>query len=432
MIGGNSQWHWRLRAGALWAAEHVPLLAAGDVLFASSMLNVAELVALRPDVVRGCCGAGCEPGCMLTPVAPRRALQREARVLLYFHENQLEYPRRPAMHGDADPARDFAFGWAQVLSCLAADAVAFNSAWCRDSFLDRIDRHMRTVPDSHQRVLGCAARIRARSRCLPFPLDDVSAHAVDGLLRRTELPEGPAAACAEARRPLVILWNHRWEYDKGPDAFFAALRWLLDKGLRFRVVVMGQRFAEAPPVFEEARRWLEEAGCLLHWGFAPSRRDYVAWLCASDVVVSTAAHEFFGVAVAEAAACGAFPLCPGALSYPEIVPLPRHGDHLYGGDGKMRKALRRMCFDPSPVRAWREAEVPALCAIHAANRKALVDPEATPAGGGGSGDEEPGPEKRRRHGVDGASAQPRTSLELERFTWAGLEAQYRAWFFPDQ
>lgn len=357
-------------------------------------------------------------------------------MLLYFHENQLEYPRRPVTHGDADPARDFAFGWAQVLSCLAADSVAFNSAWCRDSFLDRVDRHMRTIPDSAQRVLGCADRIRARSRTLPFPLDDVSAHAVDGLLRRTELPDRPAAACAEARRPLVILWNHRWEYDKSPDAFFAALRWLLDKGLRFRVVVMGQRFAEAPPVFEEARRWLQEAGLLLHWGYAPSRRDYVAWLCASDVVVSTAAHEFFGVAVAEAAACGAFPLCPAALSYPEIVPPARHGDHLYGGDGKMRKALRRMCFDPSPVRAWREAEVPALCALHAANRDALSGLAATRGSGDdGDGGDGPGPVKRRRQETGGsgaASPPPRSSLELERFTWAGLQGQYGEWFGVDK
>lgn len=57
VIGGCAQWHWRLRAGSLWAAEHVPQLAAGDVLFASSMLNVAELTALRPDVVRGRSGS---------------------------------------------------------------------------------------------------------------------------------------------------------------------------------------------------------------------------------------------------------------------------------------------------------------------------------------------------------------------------------------
>ena len=38
----------------------------------------------------------------------------------------------------------------------------------------------------------------------------------------------------------------------------------------------------------------------------------------SDVVVSTAIHEFFGIAIAEAAAAGAIPIVPRRLAYPEI------------------------------------------------------------------------------------------------------------------
>ena len=54
-------------------------------------------------------------------------------------------------------------------------------------------------------------------------------------------------------------------------------------------------------------------------------------LCRSDVVISTAQHEFFGLAVAEAIAAGARPLLPDRLAYPEIVPDDLSSEFLYRG-----------------------------------------------------------------------------------------------------
>ncbi len=54
-------------------------------LFTSSVLNLAELVALRPDLAR-------------------------LKKVFYFHENQLVYPVRKSQE------RDFQYGYNQILS----------------------------------------------------------------------------------------------------------------------------------------------------------------------------------------------------------------------------------------------------------------------------------------------------------------------------
>jgi len=62
------------------------------LLFATSVLNLAELCALRPDIAS------------------------ISNKILYFHENQLAYPVRHQKLSSNTQFRDFQFGYSQILS----------------------------------------------------------------------------------------------------------------------------------------------------------------------------------------------------------------------------------------------------------------------------------------------------------------------------
>ena len=121
----------------------------------------------------------------------------------------------------------------------------------------------------------------------------------------------------ESANRLRIIWAARWEHDKNPQLLLDSLRQLKKQTDHFEISVIGQRFRKAPLAFEEIRS--EFADHIRHWGFVPSREGYWAVLAESDVFVSTASHEFFGIAAAEAIATGLHPLFPNDLAYPEMV-----------------------------------------------------------------------------------------------------------------
>ncbi|XP_040296597.1 glycosyltransferase-like domain-containing protein 1 isoform X2 [Bufo bufo] len=363
------KWHWRARTAALYFMQAVPPDDSYRILFTSSVLNLAELVALRTDLGK-------------------------LRKILYFHENQLVYPVRK------NQDRDFQYGYNQILSCLVADVVVFNSAFNMESFLTSIGKFMKLIPDHRPKNLEQIIRPKCRVIHFPIRFPDVSRFlpehkiSVEALGHHTELnvqaenenasvapalsgqvrqhlnqpwiesvedsseddrqvtsPPSSSNFSTESQRPLHIVWPHRWEHDKDPETFFKIMMKLKDQGLPFRLSVLGETFTDLPEIFSEARTSLGSA--VLHWGFLPSKDEYFQVLCTADVVISTAKHEFFGVAMLEAVHCGCYPLCPKALVYPEIFP----AEYLYSTPEQLLKKLQNFCKRPAIVRRHRFQEL---------------------------------------------------------------------------
>ena len=261
---------WRIRGNALSWLNAPELQQHWDLLVATSMVDLSTL-------------KGCQPRLAAVP------------TLLYMHENQFAYPKSGRQHDSIDPQL------VNLYSAIAADHLAFNSDWNRRSFLQAVAALLKKLPDAVPP--GVVETLQAKSSVVPVPIEDRLFLPRRRLLNRTE-PH--------------LLWNHRWEYDKGPERLLALLRQLRVMRQPFRLSVVGEQFRQRPPEFDTIRA--EYADHIEHWGFLRSRDGYDDLLRRADVVVSTAAHDFQGLSMLEAMAAGCLALAPDRLAYPEYIP----------------------------------------------------------------------------------------------------------------
>ena len=285
-------WKWRMRFAAPWCAAQLPAKRHVDAILCSTFIDVAALRGLGPSWLA------------------------EVPIFIYFHENQFAYP---VQQGDQ---RDYHFGLTNYLSALAVDGLAFNSCYNRDTFLAGCRTIEKKAPDFPMRL---HEDLSVKSRVLHPPLD----------FQLLDIVPDPTPQSVP-----VIVWNHRWEYDKNPEAFFKALFILADEGLNFKLIVLGQSFGRLPTIFAQAQERL--AAQIIHFGYAPDRQHYFQLLKQGSIVVSTANHEFFGMAVIEAVRAGCRPLLPKRLSYPELFP----AEFLYEDDDSLLTVLRRFLAQP--------------------------------------------------------------------------------------
>lgn len=185
-------WKWRMRGAALEFCRRLPELQEFKGIMATNMMSLTDFKALA--------GKHCPP------------------VLLYFHESQSTYPAAP------EQTPDYHYHFTDITSALAADRVLFNSSTHMERFFTELPCFVKIMPDF--RPTWAVSGIRKKSKvCMPgcrFAADD-----------DIDLPD-------MSSRPPVIIWNHRWEHDKNPEAFFRALYALADQNIDFRLSVLGQ------------------------------------------------------------------------------------------------------------------------------------------------------------------------------------------------
>ncbi len=275
---------WRVRGNSLsWAFQERETLEADyQLIIATSM---TDLSALR----------GFVPHLATIP------------TVLYFHENQFAYPQTTQARRDVAP---------QILSlysALCANTLAFNSDYNRSTFLAGVRQLLKQLPDHVP--AGLEEELYARSCLLPVPLRQLDtslndpAHASFSRTRWRATEEGGAWR---------ILWAARWEYDKGPNLLLEIVRCLEAQAIDYRLCILGQRFRQVPAAFDEIRVITGER--LVQFGYETSVVDYQQWLQSADLVLSTAEHEFQGVALQEAVTAGCIPVAPKRLVYPELLP----------------------------------------------------------------------------------------------------------------
>ncbi|NNC55504.1 MAG: DUF3524 domain-containing protein [Pseudomonadales bacterium] len=276
-----------------YSAQREQLAQPFDLVIATSMVDMATLRGLIPSLA-------------------------SVPLWLYCHENQFVYPGSEHQQSEMQRGNRLQAQLVFLYNCLCADAISFNSSYNRDTALAGLAKLLKTFPDKFDASL--LTGIQARSDVLPIPLRE----AASATQKNSRGADGEA---------LQLVWNHRWEYDKGPAHLLAFARLMVQAGPPATLHVVGQQFRARPAAFEALERLLPtqhdepqqrakapEPGAALQrgaWGFIDNSDEYGELLARCDVVVSTALHDFQGLAVLEACLAGCTPLLPDKLVYPE-------------------------------------------------------------------------------------------------------------------
>ena len=284
---------WRIRGNPLSWLDALPA-ETPDLIVATSMVDLATLKGLHPRLA-------------------------DVRTIYYFHENQFAYPQGRHQLKALEPKM------VQLYGALAADRVLFNSEYNRTSFLAGAGRLLDRMPDHvPPRVVD---RIADKTSVLPVPIRPVTS--------------------AENRDHGLIVWNHRWEYDKNPELFAEAMIALAGRGVGFRLALLGWRHEKTPPALARLRDALPDR--IVADARLPAN-EYRVLLARAGIAISTSNHEFQGISMLEAASAGCIPLVPDALCYPEIYP----SDYRYAPDDPdaLAARLRQWLEDERPCRLY--------------------------------------------------------------------------------
>ena len=251
---------WRIRGNPLSWLHQLPEQTP-DFILATSMVDLSTLKGLHPRLANIPC-------------------------IYYFHENQFAYPVSKNQVDSVEPKM------VQLYGALAANKLLFNSAYNRDSFLQGVEKLLKRFPDEIPDSV--VDTLKDKCDVLPVVISPVKNRKV--------------------KNKKLILWNHRWEYDKAPQVFCDALLQLNKLNPDFELALLGHRSKIKPDALLEIEQKL---GDKIIINEKVSKQDYQKYLSQSAIIVSTAIHEFQGLSVMEAVSAGAVPLLPDDLCYRE-------------------------------------------------------------------------------------------------------------------
>ncbi|MDC9719552.1 MAG: DUF3524 domain-containing protein [Gammaproteobacteria bacterium] len=285
---------WRIRGNSMqWAlGERDTLEQNYDLIIATSMVDLSSLKGMVPN---------------LAPIPS----------ILYFHENQFVYPpNQTNQKYHLGPKMVTLYG------AIAANKLVFNSRYNQLSFMAGVSELLSKMPE--KMPIDVAEMLAQKSVILPVALNQLTAsNPSNDTVQSDEYYSKVWPKRAERDVPLRLVWAARWEYDKGPQQLLALLRELHKRKVNFQLCVLGQRFRKQPVEFDQIAS--EFAAYIVQFGYAESNHQYLSWLAGADMVLSTALHEFQGLAVLEAVQLGCTPILPNRLVYPELF----SGDYLY-------------------------------------------------------------------------------------------------------
>ncbi|XP_006880814.1 PREDICTED: glycosyltransferase-like domain-containing protein 1 isoform X2 [Elephantulus edwardii] len=302
------KWHWRARTAALYFSQNVPTSERYRILFASSVLNLTELAALRPDLGK-------------------------LKKILYFHENQLVYPVKKCQE------RDFQYGYNQILSCLVADVVVFNSVFNMESFLTSIGKFMKLIPDHRPKDLESLIRPKCQVVYFPIRFPDISRFM-------------PKHKTPHLKKMLSLKGD-----DASPSVAFPSQKDLGGSESVLKNFTSVSRLCDAFSDLKPAQQErlepsnMHKCNSSDHSNSYHEEKKHNSALNPCDIVGATddqqrPLHIVWPHRWLEAVYCGCYPLCPKDLVYPEIFP----AEYLYSTPEQLSKRLQNFCKRPDIIR----------------------------------------------------------------------------------
>ena len=294
-LPGN-KWKWRMHGGAITLAEMFNTSRKKyDLILCSDFLNLPVFKSLCLKKIKG------------TPIA------------IYFHENQLAYPWSKDDQ-DISLKRDLHYYYINQTSAMTSDWNYFNSNYNLESLKEGLKRYLKKMPDFQN--IDTIDSISNKSSVLHLGCD-LSKYNQHKKEYRNQKP--------------VILWNHRWEYDKNPELFFNTLFKIKDMEIDFSLVILGEKFSSSPEIFKKAEKKLKDN--IIHLGYCKSFKDYANWLWKSDIAPVTSNQDFFGISVVEASYCNVYPILPDRLSYRELFNKVKNPSIFYKNEKQLLKII---------------------------------------------------------------------------------------------